>query len=84
MVAAVRAIRSQSPKKVIVAAPVASPSAVDLLRNESDELVILDIPSDFYSISQFYDDFPQVTDDEVYRILWSAGKAPPKEAGAAA
>lgn len=69
MVAAVRAIRSQRPKKIIVASPVAAPNAFALLDREADELVTLDTPDDFFAISQFYDDFPQVSDEEVCRIL---------------
>ena len=76
MIAAVRAVRSQNPARIVVATPVAAPSAVELLREETDELAILDTPSDFYSISQFYADFPQISDAEVYSILSRSAKVP--------
>lgn len=72
MLAAIRAVRTQTPAKIIVAAPVASPRAVELLEPEADEIVVLDTPEEFYAISQFYEDFPQVTDDEVFKILSKA------------
>lgn len=69
MVSAVRAIRSQNPHKIIVAAPVASTSAVDMIKNEVDHLVILQTPENFFSISEFYVNFSQVTDEEVIQVL---------------
>jgi predicted phosphoribosyltransferase len=69
MVAAVRAIRAMNPLKIVVAAPVAAPGAVRTLEKEADELCVLDTPEDFYSISQFYANFDQVTDEEVLGIL---------------
>lgn len=75
MLAAIRALRSQNPKKIIVAAPVASVSAIELVKKEADETVVLDTPVDFMSISQFYDEFSQVSDEEVFEILSETGKA---------
>jgi len=69
MLAAVRAIRQQHPKKLIIAAPVAPPDTVSLFQGEVDELVILETPPNFYAVGQFYDEFPQVEDDDVLRIL---------------
>lgn len=74
MLAAIRAIRSQGAKKIVVAAPVAAPSAAESLTNEADEVVVLETPEDFFSISQFYDDFPQVSDEEVLHALSAAEK----------
>jgi hypothetical protein len=39
------------------------------LRSEVDELIVLETPIDFFSISQFYDEFEQVTDEEVLKAL---------------
>jgi len=79
MLAAVRAIRLQKPGKIIVASPVASVDAAELLRSEADELMILDTPEPFYAISQFYGEFAQVSDDEVNAILRESGRgAKPK------
>ncbi|MGK5081790.1 phosphoribosyltransferase family protein [Bdellovibrionota bacterium FG-1] len=69
LLAAVRAIRAQKPKKIVVAAPVSSADAAEWVGREADELDVLDIPPDFFSVSRFYEDFPQVTDEEVIQTL---------------
>jgi predicted phosphoribosyltransferase len=74
MLAAVRALRQERAAKIIVAAPVSSFEAEELLEPETDELVILETPVDFFAISQFYDSFPQVSDTEVESLLSDAAK----------
>lgn len=69
LLAAIRAIRAQKPRKIIAAAPVGAPRTLDEIKYEVDELVVLETPLDFFSISQFYDEFPQVTDEEVLQTL---------------
>ena len=69
LIAAVRSIKEQSPARIIVAAPVASQSAVELFRHEGVELVILNVPQSFYSVSQFYEEFPQVSDEQFINIM---------------
>ena len=69
MLAAVRAARAGGAAAVIVAAPVASPQAAQLLRSEADELVILQIPAILFAIGEWYESFEQLEDDEVCRLL---------------
>ena len=69
MKAAVILLRQHHPVKIIVTAPVASPSAVSLLKNSVDELIVLSIPDDFRGVGQFYDEFEQVSDDEVISLM---------------
>jgi putative phosphoribosyl transferase len=69
MLAAVRAARAGGATAVVVAAPVASPQAAQLLRNEADELVILQIPAMLCAIGEWYERFEQLEDDEVCRLL---------------
>lgn len=69
MIAAVRAVRGQNPKRVIIATPIISPRTVSLFQTEVDDLVYLKMPDEFVSISQFYDDFSQVSDEEILAIL---------------
>ena len=47
----------------------AAPGSHDALRDEADDLVILDEPPMFLGVSQFYEEFPQVSDDEVIALL---------------
>lgn len=70
--AAVRALRRQNPKRVILAVPVAPVDTADVLGGEVDEFVALETPADFGAVSMFYDEFPQVTDQEVVAILAQA------------
>jgi putative phosphoribosyl transferase len=69
MLAAVRAARAGGAAAVIVAAPVASPQAAQLLAPEVDELVILQIPAMLFAIGEWYESFEQLEDDEVCRLL---------------
>ena len=62
-------MRSQNPEKIILATGVSSTEAAKKIRPLVDEFISLMIPDDLYSISQFYENFPQVDDDEVVRIL---------------
>ena len=48
---------------------VASPAAAQVMERECDALVCLNVPSSFYSVGQYFDDFSQVTDNDVVRVL---------------
>lgn len=70
MRAALADLRAQHPKKLIVAVPMCPPEVAVELENESDELVVLDSNDDYLgSVGAYYTDFPQITDEEVVRIL---------------
>jgi predicted phosphoribosyltransferase len=53
----------------LCAVPVASPRGIARVRPWCDEIVALATPHDFYGVSVFYEDFRQVGDDEVVRLL---------------
>lgn len=65
----VNVLRKSKPGKIIIAAPVASESAVDKLSTEVDEVITVLIPEIFYGVGAFYEDFRQVTDEEVMFYL---------------
>ena len=69
MLAAVRAVRLQKPKTVVVAVPVASRHAVAGLRKAADEVICVEVPETFYAVGEWYEDFEQVTDEEVRSML---------------
>ncbi|HXW22188.1 MAG TPA: phosphoribosyltransferase [Rhodomicrobium sp.] len=75
--AALRAIRKRSPKKLILAVPVAPPGTLARLEGEADKIVCLQSHEPFYAIGLYYADFHQVSDKEVTDIL---SKAPAPEA----
>lgn len=72
--AAVLAVRRQKPKKVIAAFPVGVEESLRRLEQDADEVVCLRAPEPFFSIGQFYEDFTQVTDEEVLQILRSQAR----------
>ena len=74
MWAAIRALRLMKPARIVIAVPVAPPSACDLLLPEVDEFVCLEMPEPFFGVGQFYDDFSQVSDEEVKKLLGSASR----------
>jgi putative phosphoribosyl transferase len=67
--AALRGVRRQEPKRLILAVPVAPAESLDALRSDADEIVCLETPEDFFAVGQFYRDFRQVSDREVKAIL---------------
>jgi putative phosphoribosyl transferase len=71
MIAALHALRAKGPAKLICAVPVAPPETLEKVAPHCDELVCLEAPAHFHAVGQFYDDFPQVDDAEVMRILAS-------------
>ena len=69
MASALRFLREKKPKILVAAVPVASREALDRIRPLADRTVSLLTPERFLSVSQFYESFPQVGDEEVRRIL---------------
>lgn len=67
--AAIAALRQLNPKKLVVAAPVAPMDTARELAAEADDFVCVETPRAFQAIGQFYDDFSQLTDDEVAGLL---------------
>ncbi|MFF3687173.1 phosphoribosyltransferase [Streptomyces sp. NPDC002187] len=70
--AALTAVRADEPGRVVVAVPVCSTEAYLAISTDIDELVHLHRPLAFRSVGEWYDDFGQVGDDEVVRILRAA------------
>ena len=69
MIAALRAVRTKGPKKLICAVAVASPQALHAMSREADAVVCLTAPAEFFAVGQFFDDFAQLTDEDVVDIL---------------
>lgn len=67
--AAILALRGRNPRRLVLAVPVCPPHTADVLRTEVDEIVVLATPPDFYAVGSYYEDFEQVADDEVIRLL---------------
>jgi putative phosphoribosyl transferase len=68
-VVAVMSARKQLARAVSVAAPVASAHAVQRLAPLADEVTALVTDPDFVAVGQYYEEFPQIEDEEVAALL---------------
>ena len=69
ILATIQLLRKEEPLKIVVAVPVASSQAYRQLQKDADEVVCLHIAEQFTGVGAFYDDFSQVTDEEVIHYL---------------
>lgn len=69
MAAALRAVRSELPLELIAAVPVAAPPSLALIAPLADSVVCLHAPHSFAAVSQYYQHFAQVEDEEVVALL---------------
>ncbi|MER7002996.1 phosphoribosyltransferase family protein [Dactylosporangium sp. NPDC000555] len=67
--AAVAVARTLSAAHVVLATPVGAVAAVTRLTRLADEVVCLLEESDFGAVSRYYDDFRQLADSDVTRLL---------------
>ncbi len=80
MLASLKAIRTQCPRKIIAAVPVSPPSTCEQLQDDADAMICLITPEPFYGVGMWYDDFSQTEDREVVDLLdrakaWTKGTA---------
>jgi predicted phosphoribosyltransferase len=75
MRAAIQALRQQSPAEIVAAVPVAALAACAELSGEADEMVCAATPQPFHAVGLWYEDFSQISDDEVRELLESARRA---------
>lgn len=69
MRAALQATRARNPDKLVLAVPVAPTETLAILRKEVDDLICLEDHEAFGAIGYYYQDFSQITDDEVTETL---------------
>ncbi len=63
------ASENQEQVKIILAVPVIAKDTYDKLKSEVNKVVFLEMPESFGAVGEFYQEFPQVTDEEVKNIL---------------
>jgi predicted phosphoribosyltransferase len=71
MRAAVVSLRRAGAEKIVAAAPVGEVSVCAGLRREADEVVCPFTPAPFHGVGEWYEDFTQMTDGEVWAFLSS-------------
>ncbi|MFC6836377.1 phosphoribosyltransferase [Halomarina ordinaria] len=69
VLACVRTTYSAGAERVVVGAPVGPPDAVEMLRDEADEVVCVETPAYFGAVGRFYRTFGQVPDEEALTYL---------------
>jgi len=69
MRAGLQALRARGATLVIAAAPVGAADSVEALRDDADEVVVLETPAWFSAVGQWYENFGQTTDEEVRACL---------------
>lgn len=67
--AAVMALRERHPRRIVVTAPVCAADTKDRITTLADEVVCVCYPAHLMAIGMWYDDFAQVSDDEVLELL---------------
>lgn len=71
MKAAIESVKFEGAKAIVVAIPVAPVSTLQEMEPLVDQIICLSSPPLFYAIGQFYEEFPQVDDEEVVELLKS-------------
>lgn len=69
MAAAVKAVRLQKPRRIVVAVPVGAETTCKELRRDADAVICAYTPRPFLSVGMWYEDFEQTADEEVQRLL---------------
>jgi predicted phosphoribosyltransferase len=72
--AAIGLLRQAGAKRVVVAVPVAAWQTVDMLEKLADQLICLEVPDELIAIGAHYEDFSQVSDDEVIALMDDAAR----------
>jgi putative phosphoribosyl transferase len=73
MRAGLQALRARGAAQVIAAAPVGAADSVEALREDADEVVVLETPAWFQAVGQWYENFGQTSDEEVRACLATQG-----------
>jgi putative phosphoribosyl transferase len=66
---ALRAVRRRGPASVVLAVPVAAPETLASFAGEAEEIVCVEVAEGLGAIGYYYEDFHQMSDDEVIDLL---------------
>jgi len=77
--AAIEALRRRGPRRLVLAVPVCAAQPAESLRQEVDELICLEAPSDLMAIGLWYRHFEQTSDEEVIELLERARREQEEE-----
>jgi putative phosphoribosyl transferase len=80
ILAAITAVRRRKAARVVVAVPVAPASGCSAVRMEADEVISVAEPDLFLAVSQWYQDFRPISDDDVRSLLDRSAASIPRAA----
>lgn len=75
MISALHATKAKNPAFLVCAVPVSPLDTISKVAEYADEVVCLETPANFYAVGQFYEEFYQVSDEEVVAILKESREA---------
>jgi putative phosphoribosyl transferase len=79
--AALLCIKRENPKSLVAAIPVGSLSGIERIGEVADEVLCLNAPPSFHAVGEFYRNFEQICDDDVFEILREEKESRSKFAG---
>ena len=62
-------LRKEEVNKIVIATPVCAKDTAEKLKELVDEWICLSMPVNFMAVGQFYEEFSQVSDEEVKQLL---------------
>ena len=78
LLSAIQLVRRKSPKKIIIAVPVAPYDTAIKIRSKVETFICPNIPVNFRGVGEFYYDFSQVSDEEVIHLIEEMRRKPTK------
>jgi predicted phosphoribosyltransferase len=69
MRAAIAGVRAQNPAQIVIAVPTAALETCEALAPLVDKVICANTPEPFDGVSRWYDDFAQITDEDVHTLL---------------
>lgn len=72
MRAAVAGLRAQQPARIVIAVPTAAPETCSAFEFKVDEIICSITPEPFLGVGRWYEDFSQITDEQVRALLEEA------------
>jgi len=69
LMAAIMLCRKKKAKKIIIASPVSGKEFPKSIKNDVDEIIILEQPNFFQAVAQVYRNWHDVSDEEVLKIM---------------
>lgn len=69
ILAVIKAVKKQGAKKIILAIPVGPRETIEEFKELVDQVICLYIPEEFYAVGSYYENFEQVAEEEVFKIM---------------